>query len=227
MTPLLKVLRQHQTLVFLLALCIVLPLFLFWKIAEDIYKKGGFHGDQVLLEWLHSYTTPFFDTLALTFSHLGGPLSMGVLSALMVLVLLLFRQRRAAVFFLLSLGGAVALNILVKLVVQRQRPDLWLSLAPESDFSFPSGHAMGSAALAAAIISLTWVTRWRWGALILSILFATGVCWSRLYLGVHYPSDILAGVVASVAWVSGLHLLFGTHRLEILSLLFGNPPSHT
>ena len=58
----------------------MLPLFLFWKIAEDIYKKGGFHGDQVLLERLHSYTTPFLNTLALTFSHLGGPLSMGVLS---------------------------------------------------------------------------------------------------------------------------------------------------
>ena len=86
---------------------------------------------------------------------------------------------------------------------------------------------MGSAALAAAIICLTWETRWRWGALILSTLFAIGVCWSRLYLGVHYPSDILAGVVASVAWVSGLHLLFGTRRLEMLALLSGNPPPHT
>lgn len=154
---------------------------------------------------------------------IGGPVIMAALSLLITLAFLIFRQRRSALFFLLSLGGAVLLNVLMKIVVQRQRPDLWISLAPESDFSFPSGHAMGSVALAAALTVLAWQTRWRWPVLIVTSMFALLVCWSRSYLGVHYPSDILAGMVASLAWVGGLQLLFSKRRQELLDLLRRKP----
>ena len=219
----LSFLRRHRGLVALLSVGIVLPLFLFWKIAEDVYKHGGFRSDRLILAWLHAHSTPTLDLLALRFSSIGGPVVMAALGLLITLAFLIFRQRRSALFFLLSLGGAVLLNVLVKIVVQRQRPDLWISLAPESDFSFPSGHAMGSVALAAALTLLAWQTRWRWPVLIVASMFALLVCWSRSYLGVHYPSDILAGMVASLAWVGGLQLLFSKRRQELLELFRRKP----
>jgi undecaprenyl-diphosphatase len=77
-------------------------------------------------------------------------------------------------------------------------------MLPESTFSFPSGHAMQSMAVGAALVILLWETRWRYVALLLSASFVLAVGLSRIYLGVHYPSDILAGWAASVAWVVGL-----------------------
>jgi undecaprenyl-diphosphatase len=76
--------------------------------------------------------------------------------------------------------------------------------------SFPSGHAMASMALAVALIVLLWPTRWRYPMLLGGIFFTIMVGLSRIYLGVHYPSDVLAGWVASLAWVMGLsRVLYG------------------
>jgi membrane-associated phospholipid phosphatase len=80
--------------------------------------------------------------------------------------------------------------------------------APELLYSFPSAHAMAAAALAAAVGFLLWLTRWRWVVVGLGAAWALGMGWARMYLGVHYPSDVLAGWLGSVGWVSGLYLVF-------------------
>ncbi|SMQ95553.1 phosphatidylglycerophosphatase B [Xanthomonas fragariae] len=97
---------------------------------------------------------------------------------------------------------------------QRERPSLWESIAPESTFSFPSGHAMGSMTLAAVVVALAWNTRWRWPVTIVASLFALLVGVSRIYMGVHYPTDILGGWSAALVWVVGLYLVMfhGTRR---------------
>ena len=97
------------------------------------------------------------------------------------------------------------LNLAAKHYFARARPDLWLSLAPETTFSFPSGHAMGSMTLAAVVTALAWNTRWRWPACLAAIAFALLVGMSRVYLGVHFPSDILAGWSAALAWTAGVY----------------------
>lgn len=74
-----------------------------------------------------------------------------------------------------------------KQVFQRDRPSLWESIAPESTFSFPSGHAMGSMTLAAVVVSLAWNTRWRWPVAIAASGFAVLVGVSRIYLGCIIP----------------------------------------
>ena len=98
-----------------------------------------------------------------------------------------------------------ALRTWAKQLFARERPSLWESIAPEATYSFPSGHAMGSMTLAAVLILLAWRTRWRWPVALLTGAFTVLVGLSRVYLGVHYPSDILAGWAAALAWTVGIY----------------------
>ena len=126
------------------------------------------------------------------------------LGVLVFLGLLWRRQGRAAALFFLSVGGSMLLTQVIKPLVARPRPALWASIRPEHTFSFPSGHAMDTAAIAAALVLLVWGHRghgWVW----LMPLFALAVGWARMYLGVHNPSDVLAGWAAAVAWVAAVH----------------------
>lgn len=111
-----------------------------------------------------------------------------------------------------SFVGSALLNMGSKHFFQRQRPSLWESIAPESTFSFPSGHAMGSMTLAVTLVLLAWNTRWRWPVLLLAPAFSLLVSVSRVYLGVHYPSDILAGWCAALVWVVGCYLVMFSRR---------------
>lgn len=200
-------LARHRALLLTLFLGILVPLRVVWELGEGVWERGGFALDRVVLQWLHGQASPGLDSAALLASRLGGPLVMTVFGVLVALVLLVRRRRGEALFFVLGAGGAVALNLLIKLLIGRARPDLWVSLAPEPGFSFPSGHAMGTAAVAASLAFLAWPTRWRWPALALGALFAFSVGISRMYLGVHFPSDVLAGWSAAVGWVVGVHQL--------------------
>jgi undecaprenyl-diphosphatase len=130
----------------------------------------------------------------------------GVVPAAVVITLALLAARRRgnAIFFAVAMVGAGTLNTGAKLVFRRTRPDLWLSPAPEHTYSFPSGHSMGSMALVAALAVLAWPTRWRWWAIVLGGAFTLLVGCSRIYLGVHFPSDVVAGWSASLVWVLGL-----------------------
>ncbi|MDO4263722.1 MAG: phosphatase PAP2 family protein, partial [Deinococcus sp.] len=117
--------------------------------------------------------------------------------------------RRAALFTLLGPGSAVALDALMKVLFSRPRPELWPRLVEETSASSPSGHATMSAALATWAALLLWprLGRWRWLVVPAGILYAGTVGLSRIILGVHYPSDVLAG------WLTGLALVLGVFRL--------------
>ncbi|MBT2559211.1 phosphatase PAP2 family protein [Hymenobacter sp. ISL-91] len=215
MAVLYQALRRHGHLVGVLLLGVAIPWLVFVNVAEDIWESGGFDGDQLVLEWLHARQSPGLDQLALLLSRAGGTSIMSGVSLTIGALLLWRRQWSAAWFFALAVGGAMALNITAKLLFGRTRPALWESIAPEEFYSFPSGHAMGSAALATAVAFLVWRTSWRWPAVALGTLFALGVGISRLYLGVHFPSDVLAGWFCSVGWVASLHVLFSPYPMQL------------
>jgi membrane-associated phospholipid phosphatase len=185
-----------------------IPLLLFGSLAEDVWTREGFSWDTGILLALHARATPALDRLMLTLTAIGGPLPMAALAGAIALFLVWRRWLGNAALFATIVGGAALLNLLAKLLFQRQRPTLWPSLAPETDYGFPSGHAMGSMALVAALVFLLWGTRWRWPVLVVGTIFVLGVGLSRLYLGVHYPSDILAGWSASLAWACGVRALW-------------------
>jgi undecaprenyl-diphosphatase len=101
----------------------------------------------------------------------------------------------------------MVINRTVKLLLHRARPHLWASPSPELDYGFPSGHAMSSMTFVVMLAVLTWNTRWRWWVLITGSLFVILIGWTRLYLGVHYPSDVLAGWMAALSWALGVSLV--------------------
>ena len=99
------------------------------------------------------------------------------------------------------------LNVCAKLFFSRQRPQLWETIVTEKSFSFPSGHSIGSMSFAAALTLLAWPTRWRWPVAIGALSFAITIGLTRLYLGVHYPSDVAAGWCAALVWVGGVYTI--------------------
>jgi membrane-associated phospholipid phosphatase len=170
----------------------------FGTMAALVLGAGRAPFDNPVLLALHRHATPALDGLAVFFTIVGNTGPMVAAGVLIAGALAWAGQRRVAGLFVAGLGGSMLLTQLIKYTVQRPRPALWASLRPEHTFSFPSGHAMDTAALAAALFFVLPRHR-RWWAL--APLFALAVGMARMYLGVHYPSDVLAGWSAAVGWV--------------------------
>ena len=199
--------REHGRRLLLLFLCLLAPLWLFVELADEIHELEDFYFDDALLWHAHALSSPTLDRFFVVVSALGYQWGVVPADIALTLGLLVARRWREATFAGVSLGGSALLNMATKQFFQRDRPALWESIAPEHTFSFPSGHAMGSATLAMVVVLLCWHTRFRWPTGVLAALFALTVGASRIYLGVHYPSDILGGWAAGIAWVSGVYLV--------------------
>ena len=209
-------LSLHRLRLLVLFFCVLVPLWLVGKIAEDILEREVFSWDNMILLWFHANSSSALDPFVLFFTHLGGPIVMPLASLAIVIALFTQHQRSRALFFALAMIGELLLNQGAKLLFARPRPDLWAHLVEEKAFSFPSGHAMASSAFVTALILLLWYTRWRTLVIFVGALFVVLVCSSRLYLGVHYPSDVLTGALASLAWVVGLRQIFRNKDPDVL-----------
>ncbi|MBN6152871.1 phosphatase PAP2 family protein [Xanthomonas sp. AmX2] len=186
---------------------VLLPMGAFVELADEVHELEEFYFDEPLLWQMRALASPGWDGFFGLVSKIGYQYGVIPLDTLIVLALLGLRRWREATFAALSFAGSALLNMSAKQVFQRDRPTLWESIAPEHTFSFPSGHAMGSMTLAVTVVLLAWHTRWRWPLLALAAAFVAAVGLSRVYLGVHYPSDILGGWAAALAWVVGVYLV--------------------
>jgi membrane-associated phospholipid phosphatase len=179
----------------------------FGGLAMTVVRAGGPGWDAPILLFWHRHATSALDALAVFLTIVGNTGPMVGLGVLVLLVLLRRRAWRAATLWALSVGGSMLLTQVIKALVARPRPTLWLSLRPETTLSFPSGHAMDTAAVATALIFLLTHGRFGGWVRVLGPLFALAVGWARMYLGVHNPSDVLAGWCAAVGWVLLVQLL--------------------
>lgn len=198
-------LRRNGVRIVLLFVGVLLPLWIFVGLAEEVHELEQFLFDDPLLLRVHAHAGPGLDGWFLAVSRVGyqGVIALDIA---LVLAILVARRWREAIFAASAFLGSALLNMGSKQFFHRDRPSLWESVSPELTFSFPSGHAMGSMTLALVIVLLAWPTRWRWPAAWLALLFVVLVGFSRLYLGVHYPSDILGGWMAAAAWTLGVYL---------------------
>lgn len=203
----LRFLAKHGWRMLLWFVCLLLPLWGFASLVGEVHKKAVFPFDAPMLNLLHAMATPSRDRFFILMSRLGYLWGVVPADAALLIFLAARRRFRDGLFFGFAVIGSAILNIVAKNHYARMRPDLWISLTPETTYSFPSGHAMGSATLALAIILLSWPTVWRWPAIAASVAFVLLIGLSRVYLGVHYPSDILAGWTAAIAWTLGMYIL--------------------
>lgn len=157
---------------------------------------------------VHGYSSAAMDAAMALVTRAGSGPGLAMLCAIAVGVLLRGRNRAAALFLTVSLTGSAVLNQMLKAAFARARPELWLSALPETSFSFPSGHAMNTMALCAALVVVAWSGRWRAVVLASSMIFVFLVSLSRLYWGVHYPTDIIAGWACAIAWVCAIKYVF-------------------
>ena len=206
-------LRKYGWRLLLLFAGLLLPLWGFAELADELHEGEPFEFDEPVLQFARGLANAGFDRMFLLVSALGYQWGVVPFDIVLVLVLAVKRHAREGLFAGLALAGSALLNIATKHAFARTRPSLWESIAPETTFSFPSGHAMGSMTLAWVCLLLAWRTRWRWPVTISAVLFIPLVGLSRIYLGVHYPSDILAGWTAASVWaVCCFFLVFHHHR---------------
>ena len=139
--------------------------------------------------------------LAKLASDIGTPETVGIgLMILVPAVLLLMRRRLDAVKVVCMFAGAFALAEIGKKLISEHRPPASLQLmAVDSGASFPSGHATTAAVLAVALVVVTARFAWRAAALVLGGGYAVAVAASRVYLGDHYPLDVLGGMLCALA----------------------------
>ncbi|WOD39810.1 phosphatase PAP2 family protein [Nodosilinea sp. E11] len=161
--------------------------------------------DAAFLLRLHRYATPELNRGVAIATELGT--YWGVMPASGVLIALALVRRRwpVAAYLTLVTGGSAVLNLNTKLLWHRVRPDLWEGMVSPSDFSFPSGHATYSMTFVLALVLINWTSPRRPWLIGLGGLFALAIGVSRVYLGVHFPSDVLGGWLLAIAWAVGLH----------------------
>jgi len=212
--------KRHGWRLLLVFAGLLLPLWLLGALVETLREGEAFAFDIPLLELMHHLGSPALDRVFLFFTEIGYAWGTVPIDVLLVLGLTLLRHRRESLFAAVSIIGSMLLNLAAKHSFGRIRPDLWPSLRPETTYSFPSGHAMGSMTLAMVVVLLCWSVRtrwggsWRWPVTLIAAVFVLMVGASRIYLGVHYPSDILAGWTAASIWVVGVYSLvfYGTFQ---------------
>lgn len=179
---------------------VIFPLLLFFLMTRHLTQSFLFDFDQPLMWQLHQFANPVYDQVAMTLSYLGG------MPAAIVLMLLLVghsasTKSKNILFIFISMVGAISISRLLKVLIDRPRPMLWPRLVQDYGTSFPSAHSVYAAAFACIFILLYWRTKWRFAVSGLALAWMLVMGLSRVYLGVHYPSDVLAGWALGWGWV--------------------------
>lgn len=186
----------------------VLLLYGFAWIANQVLEQETTAIDNATLNFLQKFASPQLTLAAQIVSLLGSEVVLAV-TALALIILAWQRLWDRAFTLVLVTGGAEVLNNILKNLFHRTRPTPVIGLLDAQQFSFPSGHAMVSAAFYFYIAYLTWRLVhgfWRWvlvGGLILLVLL---IGLSRIYLEVHYLSDVIAGNLAGFLWTDAVIL---------------------
>jgi membrane-associated phospholipid phosphatase len=210
--------NQRAWLLALLALLSLAAIGVFVDLAEDVETSDYITVvDLQWANWLHAHSTPTLTHVMLAVSTLHNLLSMSVLTLLLAIFLKWRRERDWLLGLMLVVPGGIVINTLFKFVFARARPHFIDPIVTLTSYSFPSGHVAGSTLfygfVAALLISHTHSLARHVAAVIGALLMVTLVAASRMYLGAHFFSDVLAAFFESFAWLGlclvGIHLIRG------------------
>ena len=182
----------------------IVATFGFAKIAGKVVSGGTLGFDDAAMRFMGSHQVPWISNAMVEFTMLGTGIVVAMIVAVSALFLWLYDYRNSATLLLVTTLGGLLLNIVLKLGFDRPRPQFfdWGTHAASS--SFPSGHAMSAAIVYPTVAYLAARLQKTVMARLITMLIATVlvllICLSRVYLGVHYPSDVIAGVIVGLAW---------------------------
>lgn len=161
--------------------------------------------DDIVINSIQGLETPFLTTIMRFFTFLGSITAIVLLAVVIMLIFyFVFKLRSELLLFLGVIVGANILFITLKLIFHRARPDLH-RLIEITGYSFPSGHSTNAIAIYGILSFILWrhiPTKWgRTVVVILSVLMILAIGISRVYLGVHYPSDVIGGYFVGGFWL--------------------------
>lgn len=184
---------------FIVFICLILVIGILEDVLEDEILKLDIYGYDLVSKFLISdFVTP----IAKNITHLGGAIFLITLS---LILLLIIKNKKIGILIWLNLGISVLLNQALKFIIQRPRPTEF-RIINESGYSFPSGHSMVSAAFYGFLIYLIYKNvknkylKWSLITLLSLVILTIGI--SRIYLGVHYTSDVIGAFCISLSVLS-------------------------
>ena len=189
----------------------------FFQIAERVFAEETTELDIAILQSIYERHTPLLNQIMTGITFLGNGSTLIFISCLVMIFLLVSRKFASAFTLVIVTSGGIGLNVWLKNIFSRVRPALWERIVDATSFSFPSGHAMVSLVVYGFIGYLLIANFRSWSSVILffTTLLILAIGFSRLYLGVHWPTDIIAGYAAGLVWL--ISCIVST---EILQFLF-------
>lgn len=180
---------------------------LFAKLTDEVFENDFANLDKNFELWVHSFANAGFSAFFEFFTTLGGIPGIAILSVVTFVGLIWRRHYHSAWLLALTIIGGLIINQTLKLLFQRPRPELWaITGVRPTTFSFPSGHSTMSFCYFGFVIWLCW--RWLkplWPRIVLTIMLGFVILLvglSRIYFGVHYPTDVLAGYLSAAFWLA-------------------------
>jgi undecaprenyl-diphosphatase len=176
----------------------------FAAVGDWVQKGLTQSADVAVLQWMHRHNTPLLTQIAVELTYLGTGTVVLMIVAVAALFLWHTQHKHSARLLLAAVAGNIILNGVLKLVFHRDRPTVfeWQTTAVSS--SFPSGHAMSATVCYGTVAYLVIrLQKHRWSRVLTgaaAVVLILLICATRLYLGVHYPSDVIAGILVGLAW---------------------------
>ncbi|MDO5501095.1 MAG: phosphatase PAP2 family protein [Propionibacteriaceae bacterium] len=184
---------------------------LFGEILESVGESEGIAlWDRPILDWVLGIRSPGLDAAVAWYSNTGGPLWQPIITGLVVIILSWrWRDITPLVLTVIAVGGSLLITVVGKDVIGRDRPPLAEAIPPhETSMSFPSGHSLNSLVIVGILAYLLIRHFWdrgrglRWLIIALASLYAISMGLSRVYLGHHWMTDVLAAWAIGMAWLA-------------------------
>jgi membrane-associated phospholipid phosphatase len=183
----------------------ILALIFFGWLADQALEGDARRFDDATRAAVHQFATPLLTAIMRGFSFVGSTIALTIGTIFVVVRFVMRKWKREAKLFALTMAGAALLNITLKLAFKRPRPVPFFNLSAPETYSFPSGHSLTSAvffgALAAILTARIKSKRVRLAIWIVSTAMFLLIGLSRIYLGVHYTTDVIAGFAAALIWI--------------------------
>lgn len=201
----------------LVLLLLVIAVLVFGAIAEDVFTNDPLTIiDARFSAWLRGHTLPWLTPALLLITHVHSLLGVTVMTLAVCGYLWIRRLRVWVLMLTLAVFGGMLLNLILKYAFVRQRPHLGDPLLTLTTYSFPSGHTLMATVfygtLCGLVVSRAHHWRWRLLAIVVTGLMILLVGFSRIYLGAHYLSDVLAAIAEGLAWLAFCFVAVGGQR---------------